>query len=43
MASVSAGCIYRQKGTKNSSIKFHVDGKVKRESTGTDDREQALA
>ncbi|TMQ65533.1 MAG: hypothetical protein E6K78_07480 [Candidatus Eisenbacteria bacterium] len=43
MPSVSAGCIYRQKGTKNWSIKFHVDGKVRRESTGIDDREQALA
>ena len=26
MASVSAGSIYRQEGTKNWSIKFHVDG-----------------
>ncbi len=43
MPSVSRGTIYRQKGTENWSIKFYLDGKMKRETAGTTDRDQALA
>lgn len=43
MACVSRGTLYRQKGTRNWSIQFQVDGKLQRESAGTSDREQALA
>jgi len=43
MPSVSRGTLYRQTGTRNWSIQFQLDGKLQRESTGTDDRTQALA
>jgi integrase len=43
MTSVSRGSIYRRKGTANWSIKFYVDGIAKRETTGTCDRDQAIA
>ena len=43
MPSVCRGTLYQQRGTRNWSIKFYIDGKVRRESAGTDDREEALA
>jgi hypothetical protein len=41
MASVSTGTIYRQKGSRNWFIKFYVDGRSNRETTGTADPEEA--
>ena len=43
MPRVSMGSVYQQRGTRNWSIKFYIDGKPQRESTGTEDREQALS
>ena len=43
MAAISQGTIYKQKGTKNWSIRFQLDGKEHRESAGTDNQQQALA
>ncbi|MBI5708949.1 MAG: tyrosine-type recombinase/integrase [Candidatus Eisenbacteria bacterium] len=43
MPSVSRGTVYRQKGTRNWSIKFYLDGELKRETTGTASQEEALA
>ncbi len=42
MPSVSHGSLFRRKGTQNWFIKFYLDGKAKRETTGTPDRESAL-
>jgi hypothetical protein len=35
MPSISQGTIFRRKGTRNWSIKFYLDGHVRREATGT--------
>src|SRR6185503_1837910 len=35
--------IYRRNATRNWSIKFYVDGKLRRETAGTPDEEQARA
>jgi hypothetical protein len=43
MPSISQGTLYRRKGTRNWSIKFYLAGQVRRESTGTTDRDEALA
>jgi integrase len=43
MGNVSKGSIHRRAGSPNWSIKFWLDGKRVRESTGTSDRETALA
>ena len=43
MPSVSKGTVYRQKGSRNWFISFYLDGRLKRETSGTPDREQALA
>jgi len=43
MAHVSKGSVYRQKGSENGFIKFYVDGELKRETTGTTNREAAFA
>ncbi len=43
MPAISKGVLYRQKGTRNWSIKFYLHGTLKRESTGTPDRTAALA
>jgi len=43
MADVSRGSIYRRPEARTWNIKFYVDGKRHRESTGTDDRDLALA
>jgi hypothetical protein len=43
MPCVSRGTIYRQKGTLNWSIKIHVDGQPRRETTGTADPDEARA
>jgi integrase len=43
MANVSRGSIYRRPEARTWSIKFYVDGRRYRESTGTEDRELALA
>ncbi|HEY2956201.1 MAG TPA: site-specific integrase [Candidatus Eisenbacteria bacterium] len=42
MPRVSKGTIYRQKGSRNWFIKFYLDGKLKRETSGTPDHERAL-
>ena len=42
MSTVSRGSVFRRKGTENWFIKFYVDGKLKRESSGSRSREQAL-
>jgi integrase len=42
MAEARKGSIYRRPESTCWSIKFYVDGKRFRESTGTDDRDQAL-
>ena len=42
MPSVSSGSLFRRKGTQNWFIKFYLDGKAKRETTGTPDRDEAL-
>jgi integrase len=42
MPTVSRGTVFQRKGTANWFIKFYLDGKLKRETTGTPDREQAL-
>ena len=42
MHSVSKGSIYRQKGSRNWFIRFYLDGRLKRETTGTPVPEQAL-
>jgi integrase len=42
MARVSKGSIYRRPEARTWNIKFYVDGKRHRESTGTEDRESAL-
>jgi integrase len=39
---VSRGSIYRRAGTPNWFIKFYLDGRPRRETTGTADREEAL-
>jgi integrase len=41
MTIVSKGSLYRRKETRNWFIKFYVDGRIQRESTGTSDRVQA--
>ena len=41
MPSVSRGTLFKYKGSKNWFIKFYVDGRLKRETAGTDDRVQA--
>jgi len=43
MAHVSRGAIYRQKGCENWFIRFYADHHLKRETTGTPDRDEALA
>jgi len=43
MPSVSKGTIYRRSNTNNWTIQFRVDGRLQRETAGTNDREQALA
>jgi integrase len=43
MPRVSKGTVYRQKGSKNWFIKFHLDGKLKRETAATPDHDQAQA
>ena len=43
MSHVSRGAIYRQKGCANWFIKFYIDRELKRETTGTSDRDEALA
>jgi integrase len=42
MPTVSRGTVFHRKGTENWFIKFYVDGKLKRETTGTRDRELAV-
>lgn len=42
MARVSGGSLFRRPEAATWSIKFFIDGKRHRESTGTEDREQAL-
>ena len=43
MPRVSNGTLLRRSDTGNWMIKFYVDGKIRQESAGTDDREAALA
>lgn len=43
MPTVSRGSVYRQPGTQKWTIKFYVDGKPVRESTGFEDEGQARA
>src|SRR5215510_5167806 len=43
MANVSKGSIYKRPEARTWNIKFYVDGKRHRESTGTENREMALA
>lgn len=43
MPRVSNGSLYRRSDSDNWMLKFYVDRRVHRESTGTDDREAALA
>jgi len=43
MPRVSKGTVYRQQGSQNWFIKFYLDGKLKRETAGSPDHEQALA
>lgn len=43
MPSVSRGTVHRRPGTTNWFIKFYVDGRVQRETTGTPDRTLAEA
>lgn len=43
MPQVSKGTVYRQKGSNNWFIKFYLDGELKRETTGTDNIDEALA
>ena len=43
MATVSRGAFYRQPGSRNWFIKFYVDGRAHRETTGTPDLELARA
>jgi integrase len=42
MARVSRGSIYRRPEARTWNIKFYLDAKRQRESTGTEDREEAL-
>jgi len=42
MPSVSRGSLFRRSGTPNWFIKFYVDGRIKRETAGTADRDEAL-
>jgi integrase len=43
MPSVSPGCLYRHSRSRCWFIKFSIDGVIKRESTHTADRDEALA
>ncbi len=43
MPTVSKGALFRRPDSPHWFIKLHVDYRVHRESTGTDDRERALA
>jgi integrase len=43
MHSVSRGCIYRRPDSAHWFIKFYLDGKVRRETTRTANRKEALA
>ena len=43
MTAVSSGAVYRRPDTTHWFIKFYVDGRLQRETTGTPDRDAALA
>ena len=43
MPAASSGTLYLQRGSRNWFMKFYVDGRVQRETTGTPDRLQAEA
>ncbi|MGH7729655.1 MAG: hypothetical protein ACRENJ_00190 [Candidatus Eiseniibacteriota bacterium] len=43
MPTVSRGSLFRRPLSPNWFIKFYLDGRPRRETTGTSDRDQALA